>query len=174
MEPLEKLWIENLAKTILKQQTKNTLAQFQKASGLFLEELSCLLLAYVSYFNEIVSKENPTLCCQIFKLGVPHPRLILSKGNDKLIIETEGKGIQMRMLQVHFNSEHTLQTRYFDPELTPLGPIAWRCQDDGLFVNPKFVIENYLASFLVSGCKSFKPTFPKLVAVDCEQEISCS
>lgn len=162
MEPLEKIWIETLARASLNKPSIQTNSQLQRASALFLEELSDLLLRYIKSFNEIVSHENPSLCCQIFKLGAPHPRLILSKGKDKVIISTEGKSIQIKILQVHFNSEKILQILQFEPEYTSLGAFSWRCTDDNRSVNSKLVIENYLASFLVSGCISVEHKLTKL------------
>lgn len=175
MELADKIWIETLANTALKKPASpHVQSLIQKAALLFLEEISSIMMNYVLKFNEMVTQEDNSLCCQIFKLGAPHPRIILSKGTDKMIISVEGKVVQVRVLQVNFNSERTLQTLHFKPEFTQLGPILWRNSEDSQCVNPKLVAQNYLASFLVSGCKSFIPPFPRLVAVECDQERSCS
>jgi len=148
MDFLEKIWIENLTNTALGISTANLSLQWKKALVSFFDELSARLTRFIDHFNQMASKKNIDFCWQLFKLGSPHPRTILSRNHDKMIISIIDKSIQIRTLKIDLASERTTQLLNIILEKTPFGTFSWRCLNDDCLVNPGLVMEKYLISFL--------------------------
>lgn len=171
MKLSEKIWVEKLALASLTrpcQEAKNHHI-VQQYKSLFLEELCSLVVDYISYFNEIISNSHNAASeshlWSLFYLSQPRIGIIATRGKDKLVVTDEGKSVQIRMMQSFLENERLLETLYFDPKISELGTLNWRCANDGQYVNPELVVKNYLSSFFVYGCKGVSQSYPRLVAV---------
>jgi hypothetical protein len=166
MKKSEKLWIQNLARVslgkTLSQSHSHQVIHF--SVSVFLEELCNLMMKYSYYFNELIGDSKPEECIQIFQTSQPRPGLIILKGGDKMIISLAGKIIRVRTVQVHVSSERNYQSYDFEPKQNEQFGVFWRCVNDGQLVNPELVAQNYLSSFLVSGCRAVPQTLRLVVA----------
>ncbi len=167
MKLSEKIWIEKLAQTSLTKPTPEmkNIYVVQEATTIFLEELCFLVVEYINHFNEVVSSANQLLSWSLFKLMQPRSGLIVTRGNDKLVISDHGKSVHVKMVHTCLQSERLHQSLYFEPKISDLGTINWRCANDSQYVNPELVARNYLSTFLVSGCQEAIQSYPRLVAV---------
>ncbi|APJ04030.1 hypothetical protein [Silvanigrella aquatica] len=166
MKQSEKLWIQNLARINLGKALSPSHAHqmIHFSVSVFLEELCNLLMKYVQYFNELIEATKPNDILHIFQTSQPRPGLIILKGGDKMIVSLEGKTVRVRTVQVHLSSERNYQSYDFEPRQNDHHSVFWRCVNDGQLVNPELVAQNYLSSFLVSGCGTIPQTLRLVVA----------
>lgn len=166
MKQSEKLWIQNLARVSLGKTLGHSHAHqmIYFSVSVFLDELCNLMLGYSSYFNELIGEAKPEERIRVFQTSQPRPGLIILKGGDKMIISLSGKIIRVRTVQVHVSSERNYQSFDFEPKQNEQSGVFWRCINDGQLVNPELVAQNYLSSFLVSGCRAVPQTLRLVVA----------
>lgn len=166
MKQSEKLWIENLARVslgkTLSQSINNQMIGF--SVYVFLEELCNLMMNYSNHFNEIIGDTKSEESIRVLQISQPRPGLIVLKGGDKMIISLVGKVIRVRTVQVHVDTERNFQSFDFEIKQNEQHGIFWRCVNDGQLVNPELVAQNYLSSFLVSGCRALPQTLRLVVA----------
>ena len=166
MKESEKLWIQNLARVslgkTLSQTIQNQMIGF--SVNVFLEELCNLMMNYSYHFNEIIGDAKPEESIRVLQVNQPRPGLIILKYGDKMIISLVGKIIRVRTVQVHVDTERNFQSFDFEPKQNDQFGIFWRCVNDGQLVNPELVAQNYLSSFLVSGCRALPQTLRLVVA----------
>lgn len=165
MKQSEQIWIENLARVNLGKTLAPSVNQqlVRFAVNVFLEELCSKMIDYASHLNSIISEIKPNETVQVLPLSMPRTGLIILKAGDKMIISQIGKVIQVRTVQVHVDSQRNYMAYDFELKQNEQNGIFWRCVNDGQLVNPELVAQNYLSSFLVSGCRALPQTL-RLVA----------
>lgn len=165
MKQSEQIWIENLARVSLGKALTTSLNQqiVRFAVNVFLEELCNKMINYATHLNAILSEVKPNETVQVLPLSMPRTGLIILKAGDKMIISQVGKIIQVRTVQVHVDSQRNYMAYDFELKQNEQNGIFWRCVNDGQLVNPELVAQNYLSSFLVSGCRAL-PQALRLVA----------
>lgn len=165
MKQSEQIWLENLARVSLGKPLNSSVNQqiVRFAANVFLEELCTKLIDYASHLNAIIEKSKPNERIEVLPLTQPRAGLIVLKSGDKMLLSLVGKTIQVRTMQVHIDSQRNYQSFDFELKQNDQNGIFWRCVNDGQLVNPELVAQNYLSSFLVSGCKALPQTL-RLVA----------
>ncbi|WP_338635100.1 hypothetical protein [Spirobacillus cienkowskii] len=166
MKQSETIWIENLARIQLGTPLTHSHVHsiLHNSLLIFLEELCTLMKNYTNYFNQCIESVKPQQCIRFFETQQPRPGLILLKGSDKMIISVLGNTINVRTLQVHLNSDRNYRSYDFEARHNDHDGVFWRCINDGQLVNPELVAQNYLSSFLVSGCGEVPQTLRLVVA----------
>ncbi len=165
MKQSEQIWIENLARVSLGKALSPSVNQqiVRFTVNVFLEELCTKMIDYATHLNTITSEVKPSDSIQVLPLTQPRPGLIIIKSGDKMIISLVGKTIQVRTVQVHLDNQRNYQAFDFELKQNEQNGLFWRCVNDGQLVNPELVAQNYLSSFLVSGCRALPQTL-RLVA----------
>jgi hypothetical protein len=157
MKHSELLWIQNMARlasgqSALSSQPTETLSH---ALTLFLEELTFILNAHVSYFNDQVMHERPDLAVRVFKLGAPRSGIMLLRGKEKLIVQNDGLRLRIRIVQIQGYQEQNVDSFEVDAHLNAEGGVSWIASHDGQRLNPQLLAQEYLGRFLIHGIRAF-------------------
>jgi hypothetical protein len=158
VKPSDIIWIQNRAQQAMgKTRSKDMpLHAITKNMNLFLDELCIQMTEYCSYFNELVRNEAPEAICNVFRIGSPRPGLMILRGRDKLVINSEGSHIRCRVVQVHAYNEKCINAMEFEGYVTQDDEVHWYCLNDNQRVNPELVAKHYLGQFLALGCIAFE------------------
>lgn len=162
MKHSELLWIQNMArlasgKSSSINQPTETLSH---ALTLFLEELTVILHAHVSYFNDQVLQERPDLAVRIFKLGAPRSGIMLLRGKEKLIVQNDGLRLRVRIVQIQGYQEQNVDSFEVDAHLNSEGGVTWIASHDNQRLNPQLLAQEYLGRFLIHGTRAFSHNRP--------------
>lgn len=157
MKHSELLWIQNMArlacgKTTPASQPTEILSQ---SFALFVEELTQILHAHVTYFNDLVIQERPDLAVRIFKLGVPRSGIMLLRGKEKLVIQNDGFRLRIRVVQIQSYQEQSIDVFDVDAFVHPEGGMSWIASHDRQRLNPLLLVQEYLSRFMTHGSQAF-------------------
>jgi hypothetical protein len=162
MKHSELLWIQNMAR--LASGKSSAIGQptemLSHALNLFLEELTAILHAHVSYFNDQILQERPDLAVRIFKLGAPRSGIMLLRGKEKLIVQNDGLRLKVRIVQIQGYQEQNVDSFEVDAHLNAEGGVSWIASHDSQRLNPQLLAQEYLGRFLIHGTRAFSHNRP--------------
>lgn len=157
MKHSELLWIQNMARLACGRpmQGNQPTEILSQSFALFLEELTAILHAHVTYFNDLVMQERPELAVRIFKLGVPRSGIMLLRGKEKLVLQNDGFRLRVRIVQIQTYQEQSVDAFDVDAFMNPDGGVSWVASHDKQRVNPLLLVQEYLGRFMTHGAQAF-------------------
>lgn len=157
MKHSELLWIQNMARLACGKSTSagQPTEILGQSFNLFVEELTQILHAHVTYFNDLVIQERPDLAVRIFKLGVPRSGIMLLRGKEKLVVQNDGFRLRIRVVQIQSYQEQSIDAFDVDAVIQPEGGISWIASHDRQRLNPLLLVQEYLSRFLTHGSQAF-------------------
>ncbi|NBO39199.1 hypothetical protein EBU99_11520 [bacterium] len=157
MKHSELLWIQNMARLACGQPThcQQPTEILNQSFVFFLEELTTILHAHVTYFNDLVMQERPELAVRIFKLGVPRSGIMLLRGKEKLVVQNDGFRLRIRVVQVHAYQEQSVDAFDVDAFVNADGNVSWISSFDKQRINPLLLVQEYLGRFMAHGSQAF-------------------
>jgi hypothetical protein len=157
MKHSELFWIQNMARLACGQTPSNQQPTeiLNQAIAFFLEDLTAILHGHVTYFNDLVMREKPELAVRIFKLGMPRTGLMLLRGKEKLVVQSDGFRLKVRIVQVQAYQEQSLDAFDVDPIIHPDHTVSWIASHDKQRLNPLLLVQEYLGRFMGHGAQAF-------------------
>lgn len=157
MKHSELLWIQNMARMACGKSapTNQPTELLNQSFTLFLEELTQILHAHVTYFNDLVLQERPELAVRIFKLGVPRSGIMLLRGKEKLVVQNDGFRLRVRVVQIQSYQEQSIDAFDVDAFIQPDGGVSWVASHDRQRLNPLLLVQEYLGRFMTHGAQAF-------------------